>query len=221
MGVSTGSALIGAYGFGIETADLAATDSVTDLDDTPRTPPNNVTFTTSGLVSGEDRLLVAPLGYIFQYDNEGGTPPFTVGETLTFTAPAGVATLSHLLDLGSTGFMVISEPSSGDVPADNSTISGGTSGATADVFGDVSPYQDVRQMNLSTALTGATETAVVVNSIPTDTPQVANLRIQLDTDIYKTVASTSWTGSTYTIPSSSHRQRRVHRLRRQAGRCIQ
>jgi hypothetical protein len=56
-GVSTGSAIIGAYGLGIEAADLSASDKVFDLTNTQITPPNNVTFTVSGLVSG-DRVLV-------------------------------------------------------------------------------------------------------------------------------------------------------------------
>lgn len=60
IGASTGSALIGAYGWGIETADLSATDKVTDLSNTVITPPNNVTFSVSGLVSTEDYVLVAP-----------------------------------------------------------------------------------------------------------------------------------------------------------------
>jgi hypothetical protein len=59
-GASTGSAIIGAYGFGIEEADLSANDKVTDLSNTVITPPNNVVNTVSGLVSGEDRVLVAP-----------------------------------------------------------------------------------------------------------------------------------------------------------------
>jgi hypothetical protein len=64
-GVSTGSALIGAYGFGVEATDLSAADKVFDLTNTQRTPPNYVTFTVGGLVSGEDYVLVAP--------NDGGT----------------------------------------------------------------------------------------------------------------------------------------------------
>lgn len=60
IGQSTGSALIGAYGVGVEAADLASTDSLTDLLGNPVTPPNNVTFTVSGLVIGEDRILVGP-----------------------------------------------------------------------------------------------------------------------------------------------------------------
>jgi len=58
-GVSTGSALIGAYGFGIEKLDLANTDKVFDLTGTMRQAPNYVTFTVGNLVSG-DRVLVAP-----------------------------------------------------------------------------------------------------------------------------------------------------------------
>lgn len=63
-GVSTGSAIIGAYGFGIEATDLSASDKVFDLTNTQRQAPNYVTFTVGGLVSGEDYVLVAP--------NDGG-----------------------------------------------------------------------------------------------------------------------------------------------------
>lgn len=59
-GQSTGSAIIGAYGLGIEAADLGASDKVFDLDNVQKTPPNNVTFTVFGVVSGEDRILVGP-----------------------------------------------------------------------------------------------------------------------------------------------------------------
>jgi len=58
VGVSTGTALIGAYGFGVEADDLTANDKVFDLTNTLRTPPNNVTFTVFGTENGEDRLLV-------------------------------------------------------------------------------------------------------------------------------------------------------------------
>ena len=58
VGQSTGSALIGSYGLSLETADLAVNDTVFDLTNTAYNPPNNVTFTVSGLVSGEDYVLV-------------------------------------------------------------------------------------------------------------------------------------------------------------------
>ncbi len=58
-GSYTGS-YIGAYGVGIESADLTSTDTIEDLLGVTQTPPNNVTFTVSSLVSGEDRVLVGP-----------------------------------------------------------------------------------------------------------------------------------------------------------------
>jgi len=59
-GASTGSSLIGAFGFGVEALDLSASDKVFDLTNTQRQAPNYVTFTVGGLTSGEDYVLVAP-----------------------------------------------------------------------------------------------------------------------------------------------------------------
>jgi hypothetical protein len=56
-GASTGTAIIGAYGMGVDTSDLTQNDKVFDLTNTPITPPNNVTFTVFGLASGEDYVL--------------------------------------------------------------------------------------------------------------------------------------------------------------------
>ena len=205
IGQSTGSAIIGAYGVGIETTDLTASDKLTDLTNTLRTPPNNVTFTVNGLSTddGGDRVLVAPLGREFAWDTEGGTPPFVRGETLTFTSPAGTAYLSFLRDDGTTGRMQV-RMLTGSVPTDNSTITGGTSGATALVNGTVVASEDPRQLTLKTTLLGATETAVVVNqTIPTDTPATGTIRIQLNSGIYRDVAYTSYTADTFTIGSTS------------------
>lgn len=58
-GASTGSSLVGAYGFSLEYADLAVSDKITALDGTTRQPPNNVSFTVAGLQSGW-RVLVGP-----------------------------------------------------------------------------------------------------------------------------------------------------------------
>ncbi len=58
-GQSTGSSLVGAYGFSLEYADLAVNDKITALDGTTRQPPNNVSFTVNGVVSGW-RILVGP-----------------------------------------------------------------------------------------------------------------------------------------------------------------
>jgi hypothetical protein len=59
LGSYTGS-LIGAYGIGVLPADLTASDSLEDLSGTTQNPPNNVTFTVSGLIEAEDRVLVGP-----------------------------------------------------------------------------------------------------------------------------------------------------------------
>jgi len=201
VGASTGSAIIGAYGLGIETADLAATDKVTDLNNVLNVPPNNVTFTVGGLVSTEDRVLVAPLGYSFAYDGEAGGP-FQRGETLTFTSPAGTGYLSALTDDGTTGRMQI-RLLTGSPPVDNSTITGGTSGATAAVFGSVAASEDPRQLKLLTTLSGAAVTAVVCTAaIPTDTPPTGTIRIQLNSGIFRRVAYTSYTSATFTIGST-------------------
>jgi len=128
VGASTGSAIIGAYGVGVEYADLTASDKLFDLTNTQRVPPNNVTFTVQGLVSGEDRVLVGP---------------------------------------GSGGVL------------------------------------QVNQFTLNGALTGAAVTSVVVNtSIPSDTPSSGTIRILLNSGIYRRVTYTSFTGSTFTIPST-------------------
>ncbi len=203
IGASTGSAIIGAYGVGIETNDLTSSDKLFDLTNTQRTPPNNVTFTVSGLVTSEDRVLVAPLGREFAWDTEGGTPPFVRGETLNFTSPTGTAYLSFLRDDGTTGRMQV-RMLTGSVPADNSTITGVTSGATAIVNGAVVASEDPRQLTLKTTLSGASETAVVCNqTIPSDTPSTGTIRIQLDTGIYRNVAYTSYTADTFTIGSTN------------------
>lgn len=59
LGTSTGSAIIGAFGIGINPTVLNNTDQLFDLANSAITPPNSVTFTVSGLVAG-DRVLVGP-----------------------------------------------------------------------------------------------------------------------------------------------------------------
>lgn len=60
LGKSTGSAIIGAYGVGVTPGDLGPNDQIFDLTNTQIFVPNNVSFTVNGLVSTEDRVLVAP-----------------------------------------------------------------------------------------------------------------------------------------------------------------
>ena len=60
VGASTGSAIIGGYGLGIQTDDLTQNDTLFDLTNSSVNPPNNVTFSVNGLVASEDQILVAP-----------------------------------------------------------------------------------------------------------------------------------------------------------------
>ena len=68
VGASTGSALIGAYGLGLVSGDTAAADTYFDLSNTPITPPNNVTFTVSGFISGD---------YVLTTEDNAGDINFT------------------------------------------------------------------------------------------------------------------------------------------------
>ena len=202
IGQSTGSNIIGAYGIGFEAADVGASDTLFDLTNTQRIPPNNVVYSVNSLVATEDYIMVTQRGYKIKYDNLAGGP-FTVGETLTFTSPAGTAKLSALFAAGPKPFMVISEPLTGSGPADNSTITGGTSLATADVDGAPINTSDVGQFGLNTSLTGATETSVVIDAtIPGDTPSTGSIRVQNDNDNYIICSYTSYTGSTFIITAT-------------------
>jgi hypothetical protein len=62
-GASTGSALIGAYGLGLQKADTSDADTYFDLQNNPITPPNTVTFTASGFISGD---------YVLCTEDDGG-----------------------------------------------------------------------------------------------------------------------------------------------------
>jgi hypothetical protein len=59
LGSYTGT-IIGAFGIGIDPNDVTAQDTLKDLTNTDRNPPNNQQFTVLGLVSGEDRVAVYP-----------------------------------------------------------------------------------------------------------------------------------------------------------------
>lgn len=103
-GQSTGTAIIGAYGFGIEVADLTAADKVTDLGSNTVFPPNYVQNKVTGLVSGEDRVLVGP------WDNASydvnGDPAFTKDQL----------SLSGALSAADVGSIVVQEAIPGDTP---------------------------------------------------------------------------------------------------------
>lgn len=94
IGVSTGSAIIGSYGFGIDVAKLNATDKVFDLTNTQYSPPTTVTNTVSGLASGEDYVLVAPWDGV-TYDANNDPAIYTTQMTVNATYNGGaVGTIS-------------------------------------------------------------------------------------------------------------------------------
>lgn len=96
VGASTGSALIGSYGVGVDPDDLTASDLLFDLTNTPRNPPNNVQFSVNGLIANEDQVLVGPeSGGSLQVDQfvtsgalTGGEGTITVGATIPTDTPA-------------------------------------------------------------------------------------------------------------------------------------
>lgn len=104
-GASTGSAIIGSYGFGIEVSDLTSSDKVTDLGASVITPPNYVTNTVAGLISGEDRVLVGPWDGS-SYDTNGD-PAITKDQL----------SLSTALDANNETSVVVSEAIPSDTPS--------------------------------------------------------------------------------------------------------
>ena len=83
-GQSTGSAIVGAYGFALEYADLSKDDLLTALDGVARNPPNNVSFTVSNLAAGYSVLVAPSTGSAIQYNQ------FTLNGALTGAAVTSV-----------------------------------------------------------------------------------------------------------------------------------
>lgn len=88
IGVSTGSALIGAYGIGLEFGDTAAADTYFDLSNTPITPPNTVTFTASGFASGDYVLCTEDNGSDINFTQMTGAVDATSGTQTTIEVAA-------------------------------------------------------------------------------------------------------------------------------------
>ncbi len=85
VGQSTGSALIGSYGLGLQAADTSAADTFFDLGNNAITPPNNVTFTVSGFISGD---------YVLCTEDNAGDINFTQMTSDTTLSGAAVTTVS-------------------------------------------------------------------------------------------------------------------------------
>jgi len=89
-GQSTGTSLVGAYGFTLQYVDLAVNDKITALDATTRQPPNSVNFTVGGIQNGW-RILVAPYNAgAIKYDQ------LSVSTALASTAETTVALVENI-----------------------------------------------------------------------------------------------------------------------------
>lgn len=108
LGSYTGT-LIGAFGIGVAATDLTASDTVQNLLGVTQAPPNNVTFTLSGTVSGEDYVLVGPkdTGDVFKFDqfttnatyNSAGITSIVVTTSIPSDTPSS-GTIRIQLDSG-------------------------------------------------------------------------------------------------------------------------
>jgi len=128
IGTSTGSAInSAAYGLGIDAGDLTQNDRLVDLTNTPRTPPNNVSYSVANLVIGDYVISATADGNNFDFD----------------------------------------------------------------------------QLLLDATLSGAAVTSIVMTTaIPSDTPASGTIRVELNSGRYRRVPYTSFSGSTFTIPST-------------------
>jgi hypothetical protein len=136
IGVSTGTAIIGGYGVGIDNNKLSSSDKVFDLTNTQYSPPTTVTNTVSGLESTEDYLFVAPWDGTTTDANDDpavDTDQMTINATYN---TAGITTISVNDIPGSTpdsgtirivndeGFHVLAFYSSYDDGTDDFTLRG-------------------------------------------------------------------------------------------------
>jgi hypothetical protein len=196
IGVSTGTAIIGSYGFGIDDAKLSDTDKVTALDGLVYVPPLTVTNTVTGLVVGEDYLLIAPTDGTTVDPNSDptvGRAFFTIKTALTGATETQVYVNEDLADadidawLPATGYIdivndegiVVTHPYSAyDTGTDFFTITSyDFSGSGVNDSVSVGNQAFVGQMHLTTALVGAAEVSAVVNQIIGSTPDTGTIRI--------------------------------------------
>lgn len=132
IGSSTGSSIIGAFGIGIDPDDLTTNDKLFDLTNTLQQPPNNVTFAVTGVVSGEDYVLVGPEAL-----GELDVDQFTLNTSLSSGSTSVVITTSIPSDTPSTGHIRVQDDNGIYVKAEYTSWTGstftlvGTFGATA------------------------------------------------------------------------------------------
>jgi hypothetical protein len=200
IGVSTGTALLGAHGIGVLKTKLQATDSVLPLgESTPISPPLTITNTYSGLDTTNDQILVTPTDGITIDIN--GDPPVGCAMFTILTALSGAGEVSVVVQedldegtskidnfLPTSGYIsivndegtVVDHVYSGYVGAtDTFTITSyDFSGSGANDSVSVGNYAFVYQMHIETAaLDGGTVTQAEVNAIVGSTPDSGTIRI--------------------------------------------
>ena len=186
VGASTGSALIGSYGLGVELDDLTSSDLLTDLTAQTRQPPNNVSFTVSGVIAGEDRVLVAPWDAVTN-DTEGN-PDITKTQLGTDGAITGAAvtTIDVSEQILMPAALVVGEY----------YVITATSGSDFTNAGAIDSNPGTKFV-ATAGSPGGTGTVDVL--IPSDTPASGDIRILLTDGSYKEVAYTSYADSIFTI----------------------
>jgi hypothetical protein len=168
LGVSTGSAIIGAYGVGVTAGDLGPSDKVFDLTNTQITPPNNVTFTVSGLITGEDRVLVGP--------SSGGTTLDTAQLTLntsltSATTTSVVVTATIPSDTPSSGVIRVQNDDGFYVRVPYTSYTGSTFTVTSTDFSGTNATAP-RNVWLAYIDEDADATAIAATALSTDTQYI-------------------------------------------------
>jgi hypothetical protein len=166
VGTSTGSNIIGSYGIGFNPSTVGASDQFFDLGNTLRVPPNNVTFTVSGLVSLEDRILVGP------EDGSGGLDidQLTLNTTLSAADESSVVvTASIPTDTPSVGTIRVQSDSGIYKRVRYSSYSGSTFTIIPDdtfIDGDVTVGTDDITLTSHNFLTGDDVTLTTTGTLP-------------------------------------------------------
>ena len=226
IGVSTGTAIIGAHGVGINDAKLNSTDLVLPLGETtPISPPLTVTNTYSGLSTVNDQILVAPTDGIttdINGDPTVGAAYFTIEVALTGAAETSIVVQEDLDEVtgkinaflpnsgyisivNDEGLVVTLQYSSYTDSTDTFTLQSSYdfSGSGVNDSVSVGNYAYVYQMHLTTALTGGAEVNVVVNSIVGSTPDSGTIRIVNDDGFHIRHPYTSYVDATDTFTITS------------------
>ena len=219
IGDSTGSSIVGSYGYTLETTDLGPNDRVFDLTNTQIIPPNNVTGTVKGLdITGGEEDHVSVMQYFGTSDANGDPARGKYRWTLAVELNAANETV---VDIGedatgqpSTGYIQVVDNAGATRRLAYTGTSGNTfTGITGAVSGDedfdvtaAAVGNEVFQAEymLDTALTTDNITSVVIDgTIDSDTPTSGPLRVQDDDGRLRLLNYSSRTGSTFTVDTTN------------------